>query len=129
VFNVTEIPARAEFEARLRESIQALQERDVPPMRHYPFEDARALTTRVDRIRKEGQYGLLPDTRHWKILNGFISHEKFVIAIISGYISPEYVAQATAEELEKRLELISGFKETEIFALAREKANDPDPIV
>ncbi|RGP63723.1 DNA repair rhp54 [Fusarium longipes] len=129
VFNVVEIPARAEFQTLLREKIYDLQDRGVPPARGHPFEDARALTTRIDRIRKEGQYGLLPDTRHWRVLNEFISHDKFVIAIISGYISPEYVAQATAEELKERFKTISGFDETQILSLAREKANDPDPIV
>ncbi|KAL3589181.1 hypothetical protein FPOAC2_11342 [Fusarium poae] len=128
MFNVTEIPARNDFEACLGESIQSLQKRDVSTMRDYLFEDAKALTTRIDRIRKEGRYGLLPDMGHWKLLKELISHEKFVIAIISGYISPEYVAQATSEELEERLKLIRGFEEDEIFALARQKANDPDNL-
>ncbi|RGP76542.1 hypothetical protein FSPOR_125 [Fusarium sporotrichioides] len=129
VFNVTEIPARAEFEARLQESIQSLQERSVSLMEDYPFEDARALTTRIDRIRKEGHYGLLPDTQHWKMLNEFIkSHKKFVIAIISGYVNPEYVAQVAAEHLQTRLKTISEFDDAEIFALAAEKAKDPDPV-
>lgn len=129
VFNVTEIPARTEFEARLRESIQNLQERDVPLSGGDPNEIARALTTRVDRIRKEGQFGILPDTKHWKILNGLITHEKFVIAIVSGYISPEYVAMAEAKELGERFKTINGLQETEIPVRAQEKANAPDPIV
>ncbi|SCB65225.1 unnamed protein product [Fusarium graminearum] len=129
MFNVrAEIPARTKFENRLRESIGNLQKCDLWPMRDYTFEDARALTTRIDRIREEGRYGLLPDMQQWNMLNEFISRQKFVIAIISGYISPEYVAQATAEDLEKRFEAIGGFNEAEIFAKAREKAKDPDPI-
>ncbi|KAF0645922.1 hypothetical protein FPSE5266_01112 [Fusarium pseudograminearum] len=129
MFNAgAEIPARTKFENRLRESIENLQKCDLWPMRYYTFEDARALTTRIDRIREEGRYGLLPDIQQWNMLDEFISRQKFVIAIISGYISPEYVAQATAEDLEKRFEAISGFNEAEIFAKAREKAKDPDPI-
>ncbi|KAH6978707.1 hypothetical protein EDB82DRAFT_430865 [Fusarium venenatum] len=128
MFSSTEISARTEFETYLRESIQNLQKRDVSTMRDYPFEDARALTTRIDRIRKEAQYGLLPDMRHWKLLKEFISHENFVIAIISGYISPEYVAQAAAEELEERLKPIRGLEEDKIFSIARDRANDPDNL-
>ncbi|KAJ4141406.1 hypothetical protein NW768_000617 [Fusarium equiseti] len=129
VFSVTEIPARTDFETTLRKSIRNLQARNVPPARGDPSQLAGALTRRIDQIRKEAQFGLMPDTRHWKILNGFISHEKVVIAIISGYVSSEYLARAEAKELEERFEIINGLDETEIPARALDKVNSPDPIV
>ncbi|WZH44652.1 uncharacterized protein QYS62_005678 [Fusarium acuminatum] len=128
-FNVTEIPARAEFETRLRDSLQKLQQRQVPLAGGDPIEIAKSLTAKLDHIRKEGAFGLLPDKRRWKVLNGFLSHEKFVIAIISGHLSPEYVAMATEKELEGRIETINGLEETAIPARAQEKVNSPDPNV
>lgn len=129
LFNVTEIPARAEFETRLRETLQRLQQRDVPLTGGDPIEIAKSLTAKLDHIRKEGVFGLLPDKRRWKVLNGFLSHEKFVIAIISGHLSAEYVALANEKELERRIETINGLEETAIPARAHEKANSPDPNV
>ncbi|KAM0221754.1 hypothetical protein ACHAPA_001047 [Fusarium lateritium] len=129
LFNVTEIPARAEFETRLRESLQKLQQRDVPLTGGDPIEIAKSLTAKLDHIRKEGAFGLLPDKRRWKVLNEFLSHEKFVIAIISGHLSAEYVALASEKELQGRLETINGLEETAIPARAHEKVNSPDPNV
>ncbi|KAF5000683.1 hypothetical protein FGRMN_1616 [Fusarium graminum] len=129
LFNVTEIPAKVEFETRLRDSLQNLQKRDIPLTKGDPIEIAKSLTVRLDQIRKEGEFGLLPDKRRWKVLNGFLSHEKFVIAIISGYLSPDYVALADEKELEGRIETIDGLEETAIPARAREKLNSPDPNV
>jgi hypothetical protein len=129
VFSVTDIPARTEFETTLRNGIQNLQARDMPLARGDPSQLAGALTRKIDQIRKEAQFGLMPDTRHWKILNGLISHEKVVTAIISGYVSSDYLARAEAKELEKRFEIINGLDETEIPARALDKVNSPDPIV
>lgn len=126
---MTEIPARAEFETRLRESLQKLQQRQVPLTGGDPIEIAKSLTTKLDHIRKKGAFGLLPDKRRWKVLNGFLLHEKFVIAIISGHLSPEYVAMATEKELEGRIETINGLEETAIPARAQEKVDSPDPNV
>ncbi|KAF4457560.1 hypothetical protein F53441_610 [Fusarium austroafricanum] len=127
VFNVTEIPAKVEFERRLGESARRLQERNLPLTRGDPIEIAKSLTALVNQIRKKDEFGLLPDTRHWKVLNRLVLHEKFVIALISGYLSPEYVATTEEEVLEKRVETINELDEMEISARAQEKANSPDP--
>ena len=129
VFSVTDIPARTDFETTLRKGIQNLQARNVPLAIGDPSQLAGALTRRIDQIRKEAQFGLMPDTRHWKILNGLISHEKVVAAIISGSVSSEFLARAEAKELEQRVETINGLDETEIPARAFDKVNSPDPIV
>ena len=129
VFSVTDIPARTDFETTLRKGIQNLQARNVPLATGDPSQLAGALTRRIDQIRKEAQFGLMPDTRHWKILNGLISHEKVVAAIISGSVSSEFLARAEAKELEQRVETINGLDETEIPARAFDKVNSPDPIV
>ncbi|KAF4968237.1 hypothetical protein FSARC_4328 [Fusarium sarcochroum] len=129
LFNVSEIPQRAEFEKHLRESIRSLQQRDVPRTGGDPADIARSLTERLNQLRKEGKFGFLPDTKRWKLLNGLLSHEKFVIAIIAGHLSPEYVALADEKALEERVQIINGLEEMDIPARAHQRANSPDPNV
>ncbi|KAJ4268644.1 hypothetical protein NW762_002711 [Fusarium torreyae] len=129
LFNVSESPKKVEFEKKLRESIHTLQQRDVPRTGGDPADIARSLTTRLDQLRKEGKFGFLPDTQRWKFLNGLLSHEKFVIAIIAGYLSPEFVALANEKALEERVQIINGLEETDIPARAHQRANSPDPNV
>ncbi|KAF5690038.1 DNA repair rhp54 [Fusarium circinatum] len=125
VFNVTENPAMVEFEGFLRESLQKMQQRNV--LQTKPGEIAKSTTIRVNDVRKKGQYGLLPDTKHWRVLIRLLSHEKWVIAIAAGLIAPEYLAQAEEKDLEKRLEAINALTETEIATRALEKTSSPDP--
>ncbi|KAF9767555.1 hypothetical protein IL306_015261 [Fusarium sp. DS 682] len=127
VFNVTENPAMVEFENRLRESLRKVQQRNVPQTEGDPAEKAKSITMRVNQVRRKGQYGLLPDTKHWKVLTRLLSHEKWVIAIVTGFVAPEYLAEAEEKVLEKRIEIINALDEAEIPARALEKANSPDP--
>ena len=94
-----------------------------------PADIPRSLTTRRAELRKEGKIGFLPDTQRWKFLNGLLSHEKFVIAVIAGYLSPDFVALASEKALEERVQIINGLEETEISARAHQRANSPDPNV
>ncbi|KAF5639883.1 DNA repair rhp54 [Fusarium sp. NRRL 52700] len=128
VFNVTENPAMVEFEGCLRDSLQKTK-RNVPQTGGKPGEIAKSTTIRVNEVRRKGQYGLLPDTRHWRVLIRLLSHEKWVIAIATGLIAPEYLAQAEEKDLEKRLEAINALTETEIATRAHEKTSSPDPNV
>ncbi|KAF4461178.1 DNA repair rhp54 [Fusarium albosuccineum] len=127
LFNVSEIPAKVEFEKHLRERVRNLQQRDVPRTGGHPEEIARALTDRVDEIRKEKSFGFLPDTQHWKHLDELLSHDKFVIAIIAGHLSAEYMALAHKQDLEGRIQTINGLEEMDIPAQARRRINSPDP--
>ncbi|EMT64006.1 Helicase ARIP4 [Fusarium odoratissimum] len=129
VFNVTENPAMVEFEGCLRESLQKMQQRNVLQTGGDPGEMAKSTTMRVNEVRRKGQYGLLPDTKHWRVLIRLLSHQKWVIAIATGFIAPEYLAQAEEKDLEKRLEAINALTETEIAARALEKTSSPDPNV
>jgi hypothetical protein len=118
-----------EFESHLRESLQKAQHRNLLQTGGDPAEIAKSTTMRVNEVRRKGQYGLLPDTKHWRVLIRLLSHEKWVIAIATGYIKPEYLAEAEEKVLEKRLEAINALKEAEIAARALEKTNSPDPNV
>ncbi|KAM0436883.1 hypothetical protein ACHAPT_002596 [Fusarium lateritium] len=129
LFNVSEIPAKAEFEKQLRDTVQKLQQRDVPRMGGDPAQIASALTDRVNTTRKEGKFGFLPDTRRWKFLVGLLSHDKFGIAIVAGYLSADYVALAEEHELENRMQTINGLEEMDIPAQAHRRFNSPDPNV
>ncbi|KAF4338608.1 DNA repair rhp54 [Fusarium beomiforme] len=112
VFNVTENPAMVEFENRLRGSLQKVQQRNVLQTAGDPAEKAKSITMRVNQVRKKGR---------------LLSHEKWVIAIVTGFVAPEYLAEAEEKVLEKRIEIINALKEAEIPARALEKANSPDP--
>ncbi|EXM37105.1 hypothetical protein V3481_004774 [Fusarium oxysporum f. sp. vasinfectum] len=127
VFNVTENPAMVEFEGCLRESLQKMQQRNVLQTGGDPGEMAKSTTMRVNEVRRKGQYGLLPDTKHWRVLIRLLSHQKWVIAIATGFIAPEYLAQAEEKDLEKRLEAINALTETEVATRALEKTSSPDP--
>lgn len=129
VFNVTANPAMVEFEGCLRESLQKMQQRNVLQTGGDPGEMAKSTTMRVNEVRRKGQYGLLPDTKHWRVLIRLLSHQKWVIAIATGFIAPEYLAQAEEKDLEKRLEAINALTETEIATRALEKTSSPDPNV
>ncbi|KAI1021539.1 hypothetical protein LB505_000093 [Fusarium chuoi] len=127
VFNVTENPAMVEFEGCLREGLQKMQQSNVLQTKGKPDEIAKSTTIRVNEVRRKGQYGLLPDTKHWRVLIRLLSHDKWVIAIATGLIAPEYLAQAEEKDLEKRLEAINALTETEIATRALEKTSSPDP--
>jgi superfamily II DNA/RNA helicase len=129
VFNVTKNPAMVEFEGCLRESLEKMQQRNVLQTKGKPGEIAKSTTIRVNEVRRKGQYGLLPDTKHWRVLIQLLSHEKWVIAIATSLIAPEYLAQAEEKDLQKRLEAINALTETEIATRALEKTSSPDPNV
>ncbi|KAJ4312357.1 hypothetical protein N0V84_009971 [Fusarium piperis] len=129
LFNVSEIPAKADFEKQLQDTVRKLQLRNVPRMGGDPAQIASALTDRVNTIRKDGKFGFLPDTQRWKFLVGLLSHEKFGIAIVAGYLSAEYVALADERDLENRIQTINGLEEMDIPAQAHRRFNWPDPNV
>ncbi|KAF4984687.1 hypothetical protein FZEAL_172 [Fusarium zealandicum] len=129
LFNVSQIPAKVEFEKHLRERIRILQERDVPRTDGVPDQLARAVTDTVDSLRKERSFGFLPDTQHWKHLYELLGYDKFVISIIAGHLSAEYVALASKEELEKRIQTINGLDESDIPAQGHRRLTLPDPNV
>ncbi|KAM5351383.1 hypothetical protein ACJ41O_004106 [Fusarium nematophilum] len=128
-FNMAQIPAKVEFEKHLRERIQNLQQRRVPRTEGVPEQMARDLTEKVHAVRKGGAFGALPDTQHWKHLDELLVHDKFVIAIIAGRLSSEYVALAEKDELGKRIQTINGLEEGDISVLADRRINAPDPNV
>ncbi|KAJ4170043.1 hypothetical protein NW754_006184 [Fusarium falciforme] len=127
LFNVSEIPAKVEFEKQLQDTVRKLQQRNVPRMGGDAAQIASALTDRVNTVRKEGKFGFLPDTQRWKFLVGLLSHDKFGIAIVAGYLSADYVALAEEHELESRMQTINALEEMDISAQADRRFNSPDP--
>lgn len=92
-----------------------------------PGQRAALITDAVHQILREKSLGFLIDNQQWRMLSEMLRHERFVLAALSGLLSPQFLANASKNELEHRAETLNGLPEDDFKAdLRRSKVKDPD---
>ncbi|CAM1505355.1 Fc.00g109920.m01.CDS01 [Cosmosporella sp. VM-42] len=129
LFDSSKSAARTDFENKLGTRIEILQRNGVPGIAGDAKEIAKNFTEAVHEVRKENSFGFLPDNQHWRLLDESLQHDRFVIAMISGYLTPRCVALANRDYLQSRISIIDGMSEKDFAAQAGRGIGALEPSV
>lgn len=128
IFGQDTAQAREAFRMKLAESIARVdpqQEFDISP----PDAIAGRITETILQIRNEKALGFLPDNKQWRSLHGFLDHDRFVLAVLTGIWSLKSLALSDVEDLNQRVVILNELREGDFRArLSRDKLR-PDPTV
>jgi hypothetical protein len=128
IFGQNTAQAREAFRTKLAQSIARVdpqQKFDMSP----PDAVASRITDTILQIRNEKALGFLPDNKQWRSLHGFLDHDRFVWAVLTGIWSPKSLALSEVEDLNQRVVILNELREGDFLArLSRDKLR-PDPTV
>ncbi|KAH6610691.1 hypothetical protein Trco_000711 [Trichoderma cornu-damae] len=82
----------------------------------------------ISNAQRKQAMGFLPDNARWRLLLGLIqSHHRFVLAMVWGNCTPDYLASAPEEEIQNRISIMNSQSEGDFVAQLQRSANTPDP--
>ncbi|KAM0253883.1 hypothetical protein ACHAQJ_007115 [Trichoderma viride] len=91
-------------------------------------EMAGKLTTAIANAQKKQALGFLPDNARWRLLRSHIqNHGRFMLAIVWGNCTPDYLATAPEEEIQRRISIMNSQSHNDFVAQLQRSANAPDP--
>ncbi|KAL7789937.1 P-loop containing nucleoside triphosphate hydrolase protein [Trichoderma ceciliae] len=89
---------------------------------------AAKLTTAIAIAQRKQALGFLPDNARWRLLLRHIkNHPRFMLAIVWGNCTPDYLASAPEEEIQNRISVMNCQSQEDFAAQLRRSANTPDP--
>lgn len=99
--------ARTIFENQLASRLRGLENTLYTGLTHNADVIARNVTATIAEIRKEKKLGLLPDQQQWRSLCDLLEHDRFVLHVAAGYLTPITLALTDKKELERRIDIIN----------------------
>lgn len=120
--------ARTDFEETLASQLSSLGNAKHAGLTEYPVMIAQNATSAIAEVQQAQQHGILPDTQQWRILKDLLCHQRFVLHIAAGSLSPTFLALTGKTELNKRIQILNDMSEKE-FDEQLSRARKPDPHV
>ncbi|KAI5465617.1 hypothetical protein BGZ63DRAFT_109542 [Mariannaea sp. PMI_226] len=116
-----------DFRSHLEDRIKDLRRRGFLNPTYDPAKVGRTLTDKIDVARKNKGLGFLPDNQRWKELESLLTHDQFVIALVSGHFTPQWVALADRKDIEGRVEAPDQVQGEMTSAQGSRDSSCPDP--
>lgn len=118
--------ARESFEQKLCRRLETAETLGLPGASVSRQFTAKMLTMGIDRVRKQHQFGFLPDSQHWRLLEELLDHDGLVRAMVKGHVTDSFLALSSKKELEARVAVLNSVPVTELQAkwMARGGSSD-----
>ncbi|KAL6852076.1 hypothetical protein J3F83DRAFT_573121 [Trichoderma novae-zelandiae] len=91
---------------------------------------AEKVTTTIAMAQRKQAQGFLPDNARWRLLLGHIQkHPRFVLAILWGNCTPDYLVTAPEEEIERRISVMNSQSPVAFMSQLKRSTAPPDPSI
>lgn len=101
-----------------------------PDFRGQGADLAGKITTAIAAEQRKQALGFLPDDARWRLLLNYIrNNPRFMLAIVWGNCTPDYLASAPEDEMHKRILTMNRQSHEDFAAQLRRSANEADPSV
>lgn len=88
------------------------------------------LTTAIANAQRKQALGFLPDNARWRLLRSLVqNNHRFMLAMVWGNCTPDYLATAPEEEIQHRISIMNSQSQDDFIAQLRRSADTPDPSV
>ncbi|OTA08533.1 hypothetical protein A9Z42_0002320 [Trichoderma parareesei] len=125
IFSQPRSPAKDEFQIELAKLIA-----DQPVFAEDHVRLAKKHTTDIAIAQRRQAMGFLPDNARWRLLLSHIrKHPRFVLAILLGNCTADYLASAPDDELETRIAVMNDESEVSFSRRLNRCTASPDPSV
>ncbi|KAG6039441.1 hypothetical protein E4U41_002621 [Claviceps citrina] len=98
----------------------------------YPGTDSAGVLDKIIEsiytTRQGLKHGFLPDSRHWSTLIEFVEHDRFVVALMSGVLSAESLAEMNVEQLNKTMDALNKLPLNEFVAQVKKGSASPTTV-
>ncbi|KFA68766.1 hypothetical protein S40285_01191 [Stachybotrys chlorohalonatus IBT 40285] len=128
LFSQPKNQAMEDFRAGLSSRMKLLQEQGYPGTQGPRDRIANTLTLAIDQVRKEHSFGFLHDNQHWKFLHKLLNHDRFVVGMVAGHLTPRFLGLADKTEMDRRIEVLEGLSEIEFRTHLGKGAREPEPL-
>ncbi|GAB0133221.1 hypothetical protein EsDP_00001633 [Epichloe bromicola] len=81
-----------------------------------PAEVLDKIIDSIHTIRQGLKHGFLPDSHHWGTLVNFVEYDRFIVALMSGVLKADYLANADIGELERNMNALNKLPQSEFDA-------------
>ncbi|KAG5985023.1 hypothetical protein E4U55_001959 [Claviceps digitariae] len=120
--SVIKSPLKDKFRDKLAEKLDGLVQQHPA----YPWaasvEVLDNITNTIHMTRQGLKLGFLPDSRHWSTLIDMVDNDRFVVALRSGVLKPESLANMNVDELTKTLNMLKDLPHSEFQAQVMKSA-------
>ncbi|KAG6001772.1 hypothetical protein E4U21_003817 [Claviceps maximensis] len=100
--SVIKSPLKDKFRDKMAEKLERIvQWQPAHPDEAAPIEVLNNITNCIHITRQSLKLGFLPDSGHWGNLIKMVEKDRFVVALMSGVLKPEFLANMNANELAK----------------------------
>ena len=122
-------PWKKKFQEKMTAVVASMQDYGVAEVRGRPEVLVTKVADSVHQVRKEKREGLLPDNQQWKELGEMLDHERFVLAAVSGLLTPKFLANANKNSLQQRVTTLNGLSENDFQEQMGKSTKSKDPEV
>ncbi|PTB64340.1 hypothetical protein BBK36DRAFT_1179123 [Trichoderma citrinoviride] len=89
---------------------------------------AERVTAAIAEAQRKQAMGFLPDNARWRLLLSHIQkHPRFVLAILMGNCTPDYLVSAPDDEIETRISVMNDESEVSFSCRLKRSTAPPDP--
>lgn len=114
--SVIKNPRKTEFRERMSGKLNRVSGGHPAYPGAAPAEVLDKIIDSIHTIRQGLKHGFLPDSHHWGTLANFAEYDRFVVALMSGVLKADYLANADIGELESNMNALNKLPQSEFDA-------------